>query len=211
MQLSFLKQQVQDLLIFDKQALRSFEPNEFNLNKNISYWLEIGELIQLKKGLYCLRDTWLAEPDKDLFLEYIANQLLLPSYVSVEYVMAKHQLLSEPVQVVTSMTTQTTREMSNDLASFKFFSLKSELFIGYETRDFRSATVRQASKAKAVFDYLYLRFLKTMDPEPEAIKALRINWENLTQAEYTEMVSFLSLANSQRLDQTLAVIKDLYY
>ena len=120
MKLEELKKQSKNLLVLNKNILKSFEPRRDVLDANIKYWLKKQELIRLKNGLYVLKEKYEKEPDKDLYLEYLAGRMVEPSYLSLEYVLAKYQILSEPARSVTSVTAKTTREMINAIGSFRY-------------------------------------------------------------------------------------------
>lgn len=211
MTLNELKNKTSGLLLLDKNILRNFEPRENTLNANIKYWLKNKELILLKKGVYILKDKYEKETQKNLYLEYIANQLTQPSYVSVEYVLAKYQILSEPVNAITSITTKTTKEIINNICSFRYYSVCPALFSGYEIKYFYNSPVLTATKSKALFDYLYIKFLKNIPINDDSIKNLRINWENITKNEFIKTCSYSSRARSKRIKKVLNLIKEMYY
>lgn len=210
MKFNDLERKIGKLLIFNKNVLRNFERQAEALNANIKYWLKNKKIIQLKKGLYVLMARYQQESQKDLYLEYIANQLLAPSYVSLEYVLAKYQLLSEPVNAITSITSKTTREVVNNLGAFRFYSITSSLFTGYEVKYFYNSPILIASKAKALFDFLYLRFLKQKPISEQALLNLRINWENLNQKELKELIRWLLSVKNKKINQLAKIIKKIY-
>ncbi len=201
----------QKLLIFNKSALRSLEKNPEALNYNIKYWLKQKKIIGLKNGLYILADKYLQADNKDGYLEYIANQLVQPSYLSVEYVLSKYQILSEPVNVLTSMTQKTSRGIINDIGSFRYYSLSPRLFCGYKIKYYQGAPVLEAEKSKAFFDFLYLRFLNQKPINAEAVENLRFNWENISLSDFKKAEQYLKLTNSRRLAKLFALIKKQYY
>ena len=211
MRLDQLKEKTGDLLLLNKNILRSFESRENVLNANIKYWLKNKELILLKKGVYILKNKYDKEPQKDLYLEYIANWLIQPSYLSLEYVLAKYQLLTEPANAITSITIKTTREITNNIGVFRYYSISRALFMDYEIKYFYDSPVMIAKKSKALFDYLYIRFLRNAPINNSAVKNLRINWENVSRKEFAKLYSYSALAKSQRIKKVLDIIKDLYY
>ncbi|MBU4332184.1 hypothetical protein KKD19_05925 [Patescibacteria group bacterium] len=211
MELSKLKITSKKLLIFKKETLRDLEPNEDALNENIKYWLKNGELIQLKKGTYVLKDRFEKERQKELYLEYLAVVLVTPAYLSLEYVLDKYQILSEPIRVLTLISSKSTREISNKLGIFRYYSITPNLFCGYRTRYFIDAPIFEASKEKALFDYIYLRFLKNKAITKEAIESLRLNWENISRKEFQKAVSFLKFTPSRKVKEAFEAIKKLYY
>ena len=81
MNLKTLQEKTNNLLIFNKNLLRKLEPQKDALDGNIKYWLKNRKIIALKKSLYILTETFEKEPNKNFFIEYIANQLVKPSYL----------------------------------------------------------------------------------------------------------------------------------
>ncbi len=213
MKLSEFKQKVNTLLIFNKNLARNFEPRRDVLDANLKYWLKRGELIALKKGCYALQEKY-QDLKGDDFLEYVTNQLVQPSYLSLEYVMAKHQLLSEPVNALTSVTIKVTREIKNKLGVFRYYSLAPELFVGYKVRYFQGVPIFEAEKSKAVFDYLYLYFIKKAMVNEKAIKELRLNWENIKKTELKQIETFANLTAltvQGKMKKILMLIRKIYY
>ncbi len=204
-----LQKAIDSMLVVDKNTLRSLEESENALDQNIKYWLKTGKLIALKKGLYIPKKMWLEENDKDGYLEYIANYLLRPSYVSLDYVLSKYRLLTESSSVVTSVTTGTGRSFSNEISTFDYRSVSDKIFTGYEVKSYKNAFVKIASKEKALFDFLYLRFWNR-EPNEINIDNLRINWENLTKKELETSREFCRLSRSKKIERTFDVIKGVY-
>lgn len=199
-----------NLLIVTKETLRQLEKDNDRLDFNIKYWLKKGTIIALKKGVYVLKETWDREINKDDYRQYVANQLCQPSYLSGEFIMSKFGLLTEAVYGITSMTTKTTKTFTNSLGSFTYYSLSPELFFGYEVKKNNSFSVTVAKKSKAVFDFLYLRFIKSTPVNKKTIEELRINWENMTTEEFRELVQYGRKTNSVRLHQAIQIITETY-
>lgn len=200
-----------NLLLISKESLTSFENNKEGLNFNIKYWVKKGVLISVKRGLYVLKDVWEKEPNKDLYLEYLANKIYEPSYLSFEYVLNKYSLLSEGVLAVTSATTRSTKSISNSLGVFNYYSLSEELFSGYIVKNFGSSSIFEAVKSKALFDFLYIRFLKKALINKEIVEELRINWENFKRRDFLEMKKYAMIAKSRRVKEVIKLIGEMYY
>ena len=202
---------IENLLFFTKESLRQLEKNDDSLNSNLKFWLKKEIIISLKKGVFILKKTWEKEPNKDLYLQYLANKIYQPSYLSLEYVMDKYSLLTESVWGLSSITTKKTQTFNNKLAKFSYYSISSDLFCGYESKKFNSANVLIAKKPTAVFDYLYLRFLKNAPVSQTAIKELRINWENISKIEFGKIQKYARKSKSLRVKQVINLIKENYY
>lgn len=202
---------LEKLLFLTKENLRLIERNENTLSSNLLYWSKNGLIIPLKKGKYILKSRFEKEENKDLFLEYLANKIYEPSYISAEYIMSKYNLLTEAVYGISSVTTKKTKTFDNKLGRFNYYSLSPRLFFGYESVKFYSANIMVAKKSKAVLDYLYLRFYKNALISEKSIEELRINWENLNKKEFTELEKYAIVSKNKRTLKVISLIKKKYY
>ena len=198
-------------LALNKDIIASLETKKLSAKANISYWLKKGKLIALKRGIYLLKERYVREPEKGLYLEYLSNLLLKPSYLSLEYIMEKYALLSEPVNAITCATTTTTRTIKNELGVFRYYSITPELFVGYEVKYFFGAPILEATKEKAIFDFIYLRFLKNSNLNEKIIKELRINWGEVSKIEWKRVKEYGELCRSLKVKQTLLLIEKMYF
>lgn len=196
---------------FTKETLRQLEPNQDALNFNIRSWLKSKKIISLKKGLYLLRERWEKEPDKQGFLEFLANKVYQPSYLSGESVMNRYGLLTEAVYGNSSVTTAKTKIFRNELGLFSYYSIAPRLYCGYQVSRFYSAPVLIASKTKAVFDFLYFRFLRSAPVNPKAVEALRINWENISKKELEKIEKYAAFCSSKKTKELINLIRRRYY
>ena len=120
------------LACFTKQNLRLyFSGSEDALNERIKRALKKERIFELKKGLYTTNLYYLQEPQKNEYKEYLATKLRFPSYLSLEYVLAKNNLLTEATYPFTSITVKTTRRYQNFLGSFLYFNIKPSLYFGF--------------------------------------------------------------------------------
>jgi predicted transcriptional regulator of viral defense system len=207
MKLKELKKATGKLLFFDKKSLSSLERKKDNLDLNIKYWLKNGDIISLKNGVYLLRDKYEREPNKDLYLEYLANQLLKPSYLSLEYVLDKYQILSEPARVITSVSSKSNRFFSSEIGSWRYYRLPDSLFFAYKIKYFKNQAIAEASKAKALFDFLYLRFCRGPEPSEKSIEELRLNLECLEDEDWKELKIYFDRIQSNRFKKVFEFIK----
>jgi len=202
---------IENLLLLTKESLRQLEPNEVNLNFNLKYWIKKGEIIRVKKGRYILKSRFEKEENKEAYLEYLANNIYKPSYLSCEYVMNKYNLLTEAVYNITSISPKKTKIITNQLAKFVYYSLSPVLITGFKIKKFQSADIMIADKPKAVFDYLYLRFIKNTPINDKSVEDLRINWENLNKMEFIEIKKYADLSNNKKIKEVIRIIFKKYY
>jgi len=206
MKLKKLKQNTGELMYFTKNDLKTLEPEKNTLDANIKYWIKNNQIKKIKNGFYVTTDQYQNEENKSFYLEYLANQIVVPSYVSGEYVLSKYNLLTEAVYAITSVTTKITREITNDLASFRYYSISPDLFTGFIVKSFRNALIAEASKEKAVFDFFYFRFLKNNPVSVTKIKDLRINWENISKKEFAKAKKYFELSGSKNIRKIYQII-----
>jgi hypothetical protein len=211
MKFEFLEKNSKNLVVLNKELLKTLEPQENILGFNIKYWLKTGKIISLKKGTYILADVIQRIGNADKYLEYISGQLIQPSYLSVEYVLAKYQILSEPVQAITAVTVKKTQKFSNELGVFRYYSIAEKLFTGYEIKKEGALVFAEANKSKALFDFLYFRFLKDVDVNEVAIDNLRLNWENVNRSEFKKAEAYLKLTKSKRMKEVFKLIRNKFY
>lgn len=200
-----LGENAEGLLVLDKDTLRNLEPAKYLLDSNIKNWLKSGKLVALKKGLYTTRKKWEKERNKNLYLEYLANKLLEPSYLSLGYVLSGYQLLTEAQMAITSVTVKTGRSFNNKLGAFSYYNIKEELFTGYRTKKYKTARINIATKEKALFDYLYFQFYNKK-PNKKSLENLRINWSNLTKKELKDCRKFTRLVNNPNIEEVFKLI-----
>lgn len=176
-----------------------------NLDKKISQMIRNGYLVPLKKGLYTTK-TYLLKAPKNL-TEFISNVLYYPSYLSLEYVLQKENLIPESVMVYTAVTNKITRFFKNSLGQFSYRKIKNALFSGYQEVDFwQNYKIKIATPAKALFDFLYLKEFG-QDLETEILVDLRLNFGVLLRKDLEEFASYVAMAKSPKMEKILKILK----
>lgn len=161
-----------------------------------------NRLIRLKKGLYVTQkyiDNLQKSNKFSFYLEFLANILYQPSYLSLDYVLYSDEFLTELPINFTSITKNKTAIFSNKLGNFVYHKIKSDLFQGFEINKRGEFTILKASKAKAFFDFLYLR--KNLLVNKEAVEELRLNLENFNKKDLKEFKKYLAIENSTRMKE----------
>lgn len=164
----------------------------------------------MKNGLYTTNIYYLKEPNKTSFKEFIAGKLKFPSYLSVEYVMSKYNLLTEITYPVTSITTKTNRTYKNFLGSYINYNIKEEVYFGYGEVDFYENKYFIPTKTKALFDFLYLRRNLGDDIKNEILKDLRINWDNFSRKDFLQFQKYVQKSKSMKMKKFLKILGEIY-
>ena len=180
-----------------------------NLDKKVLSLTKKGDLIILKKGLYVSKNFAGNKPKN--YVEFIANFLYYPSYLSLEYVLQKEGLMPDAPYAYTSVALKATRVFSNSFGRFQYRNIKEVLFCGYVLEPFWDMyKVKMATKAKALFDFLYLhKFVSAI--ETELTFDLRINWDNFSLKDLDEFLKYVRLSNSSKMRKIYLVIKEILY
>jgi hypothetical protein len=79
--------------------------------------LRDGVIVRVKKGLYVFGE---AERRNPYCRELLANLLYGPSYISLEYALARHGLIPERVETVTSVTCGRSRAFDTPVGRFTY-------------------------------------------------------------------------------------------
>jgi len=185
---------------FGLENLSIAEKNKEYLKILLSRYEKKGRLIRLKKSLYVSADYLDNLEKKDLlslYTEFTANLIYSPSYLSLEYVLYEYNILSEIPKNFTSVSLKKTIHLKNNLGDFFYHKITQRLFLGFESFSKGNFVVFKASRAKALFDYLYLR--QDLLINPEAIEELRLNLNNLTKGDLREIKKYLKIEGSKKM------------
>jgi len=199
---------IKKLPYFDLNTLSSIEPNKTYLKILLSRYEKKDRVIRLKRGMYVIKDYLDEIEKKNLFSfysEFLANILYQPSYLSLDYVLYEHNLLTEVPKNFTSVTINKTASFSNALGNFFYHKIKNNLFCGFLILKEGDFTVFKAKKAKALFDFLYLRKNEIIDKE--SIEELRLNFGNLSKNELKEFGKYVKLEGSKKMKEIYGIIK----
>lgn len=192
--------QFERLPCFTKTNLRLFQDNSnFSFDKNIQNWLKRGIIKKLKNGLYVTEKYLLKEKESDLYQEFIANKFVYPSYLSGEYVLQKYNILTEAIYGITSVTAKSTRNYENFLAVFRYYNIKKELFLGWQEIDFRKNKILIATKAKALFDFIYLKKDAFQGFSQKEIEELRLNLDEMKTSDLKELKKYIDLSKNKKM------------
>jgi len=188
-----------NLSYFDKNTLSQLvEVSNNSLYANIKRWIGAGRLLQLKKGLYVTEQFISKLSDKTAYAEFLANRLREPSYISMEYTLQKYGILTEAVYGITSITLKSKRTYTNKITVYSYSGISEKLFTGYEIRSKSNLSICEATKIKALFDFLYLKLFRISDIDRKLIKELRLNLEEITKKDLSEFKQYCELAGAAK-------------
>lgn len=171
----------------------------------LSRWVKAGRIIQLKKGMYMHSDFYLSHR-QDVAFSAVVSAILLPqSYLSLEYILQQHGILTEITYPVTAITLKNTLTVVNSLGTYVYRHIQPLLYQGFTISEVYAIPYAQATPAKALFDYLYLRpFPANLNPRRYNLaEELRLNLEEFTPAQRAEFAGFVAGSGMPKMSNIL--------
>ena len=170
---SFLKK-VSKLAVIETEALYSGTAKCTSIEVQLSRWRKAGKIIQLKRGLYVLRERWENAASKDFYA--LANRLQVPSYISLTTALSYHAITTQVQQgYLESVAITRTKDILVEKVRFRYFKLQERLYSGFIKKDgFFIATPE-----KALLDALYLSSIHRYRLDLDSLDLGRINLEHL--------------------------------
>ncbi|RLF39811.1 MAG: hypothetical protein DRN12_06440 [Thermoplasmata archaeon] len=97
---------------------------------------------------------WYENPFNPPTKEEIAMILRYPCYLSMEYALSKHGILSQTVYTLTLVTTKTPYTYKTRNTTYEYHQIKKEFFWGYNKKD----DILIAEPEKALIDLIHIRY-----------------------------------------------------
>jgi hypothetical protein len=136
----------------------------------------------------------------------MVSAILIPqSYLSLEYILQRSAILTEMTYPVTAVTLKQTRVFENKLGTFTYRHIKADLYQGFLFSEYMGIPIAQATAAKALFDFLYLRPWKGSKRlvDYDLAEDLRLNLEDFSESDQVEFATFVEISNSKKMEQIL--------
>jgi len=148
--------------------------------------------------VYATKKSYDTNSKEEGYHKYISSILLKPSYISLSTTLSGYDILSEGVYNITAMTTKLPTTYSN--RKYIYRQMTDKLFVGYEIKYFKSKeyTYYEATKAKALFDYIYYKSHK-LNEEMNIVEELRLRLDSFTKDDFKEMSGYANIISSKKL------------
>lgn len=175
----------------------------------LSRWVKNGKVLRVKRGIYMSREYYDRHLNDWDFLGQISTIINPNAYLSKEYVLQKHGVMSESVMAVTAVTTKNTSKIASKLGSFLYYHIKSELFGGYTQKMIGGVGVKEAKPGKALFDYLYFRphGWAYGDKNYDLIEDLRLNLDDFEEKDRADFINWVNTSKSKKMRDALNNIR----
>lgn len=191
------KQKVEPFPVFSSGLISSLVEDIKTLKVQLVNWKKQGLITQPRKGLYVLGKEY-RKIEPSLF--YLANQMYIPSYVSLESALRFHGLIPEFVAQTTSVTTRNTSKFKNSFGYFSYQHVKPECFDGFTTStDENNISVLIATPEKAVVDFLYFNLSSFNSLDSDIFKE-SYRFQNCEELSKNKIKTYAKLFKSKRLN-----------
>ena len=156
---------VGDEPLFETGLLLSGDVDPSDVRRQLSRWMELGRLIQLRRGLYSLAAPFQKVRPHPFV---VANRLVPGSYVSLQAALAHFALIPESVPVTTSVTVGRPGRWDTPLGTYDFRHVQKDLLQGFRrTLLTGGQEAWVAAPEKALLDLVYL------EPEGDSMEYLK--------------------------------------
>lgn len=170
--------------------------------------LASGEIIHIRRGLYCLAPRY---QKKSVNLYALAQQVYGPSYISLESALSWHGWIPEAVHAITTASFKKSKEFTTPLGIFSYERVPQEVFYAEVERvtDASGNVFLMATPLKALADYVYVHRKDWTGIEP-AVDSLRIEPEELEQVTADAIEALVRNYSNSRVKRFLEGLgKDL--
>ncbi len=160
-----------------------------------------GEVIHIRRGLYCLAPQY---RKRKVNLYSLAQRINGPSYISLESALSWYGWIPEAVYTLTSVSLNRSRDFDTPLAFFSYTRVPQKVFYTSVQRitDDDDNSFLMATPLKALADYVYVNKKDWAGAKP-VTESMRIDREELGSITDGEIQLLISNYNSRRVKKFL--------
>jgi predicted transcriptional regulator of viral defense system len=163
-----------------------------------------GEILQIRRGLYCLAPKYLKRKIDPLIL---AQRIYGPSYISLELALSWHGWIPEATYSITCASMKKSNTFDTPIGRFYYTRVPQKSFYaGVERLEKDDNVIFMARPIKALADYVYV-YKKDWSNLKPVIKSMRIEETDLQSIHSMEMEEIIDNYNSQRVRKFLKGLK----
>lgn len=142
-----------DRPLFHSTMLDVFPDPPAHRQVQLSRWTRAGKLSQVSRSWYIIEKPWRKHETP---LPVIANTVVHPSYLSLEWALQYYGMIPEHVPNPTSITTGRGMQFEAQGALFLYYHVQPSFFKGYRQETPGGFKVNIAYPEKALLDKIYL-------------------------------------------------------
>jgi hypothetical protein len=193
--------------LFEPSLLLAGDVDPVDLASQLSRWVASGRVRRLRRGLYVVADPYARRAPHPF---EIANAIVSPSYVSMEYALGWYGIVPESVFTVTSVTTGRTGVRDTPFGRFAYRHVQPSFLWGYDLVPVSSgppalrAHAYVATPEKALLDLLYFR---THADDRPLLEGLRL--ELAGRLDVGKLSDMSRKAGSPRLIRAASIVAEI--
>ncbi len=181
-----------------------FKGSEYSKQALLKRAIATGDIVRIRRGLYCLNSNLQRTPINELGLAQIVYG---PSYISMETALRFYNWIPEAVYSITSVSINKAKDFKTPLGLYHYKRVPQKVFYSGVERviDDYGNVILIASPLKALCDYVYAHKKEWKSLKP-LIVSLRVEYEDLRKITAKD---FLQLENTYRSQRVNIFIKSL--
>ena len=183
--------------LFHSSMLAIFPDPTSHKQVQLSRWTRAGKLSQIRKGWYLIEKPWRA---KEIPITVIANNVVHPSYLSLDWALQYYEMIPEYVPNPTSVTTDRGVRFTAQDSLFIYYHVQPSFFKGYRQEKVNGYNINIACPEKALLDKIYL-FLQSNRFSIEWLKELRL--QNLDTLDFDKLSSFSRATKRKKIQEAV--------
>lgn len=171
----------------------------------LARWHKAGHILRIKRGFYMTRSFYNRHSSEADFPAAVSAIILPQSYLSTIFVLQRSGILTEATYPITAVTLRNTRTVKNDIGTFTYQHVHEGFYHGFSGQEYHGITFFQASLAKALFDYLYLRPLSSVERRLSynLAEELRFNLDRFPDEERASFEELVLQSGSLKMQDVL--------
>jgi predicted transcriptional regulator of viral defense system len=179
----------------------SVDGSDFSRHGLIKRAMSAGEILKIRRGLYCLAPEFQKKP---ISVYGLAQRIYGPSYISMETALSYHGWIPEKVYACTCASFGNSKDFETPLGVFSYKRVPQHTFFHGVERcgDENGNVFFMASPAKALVDYLYIHQLNWSRID-EPTGSLRIDEDELACITTEELEALLNNYSNGRIKRFL--------
>ena len=185
---AFLKE-FSDRPLFHSSMLRIFDDAPVHIEVQLSRWSRAGKLCRIRRGWYLIEKPYRA---RDVSEAVIANTVVEPSYLSLEWALGFYGLIPEAIFNPTSITTARGIGFTAKDRGYFYHHVQPAFFAGYEKVERGGDVFIIAGPEKALLDKMYIA-MRIGKFSTDWLKGLRLqNLNILDEAKLKGLAALVS-------------------
>lgn len=183
--------------LFHSSMLEVFPDNRHHIQVQLSRWVDSGKISQVRREWYLIEKPYRL---KEVPIPVIANSVVHPSYLSLDWALQYYEMIPEYVPNPTSITTARGFQFVSQDRLFIYHHVQPSFFVGYTRVESNSHKINIAHPEKALLDKIYL-FIQRNKFSLDWLNELRL--QNLDRFNINRFKSFLQKTNKKGLSEVV--------